>query len=81
MSDFEITALLARLHTKITPMLKKRLRWACQQRTQLTARRCTEGEILSELYIHLEPHPSELQPLRRQPRPQSIKKRGKADAA
>jgi len=50
---------MARVSTRVTHLLKKRLQHACAQRREETARRVPEGEILSELAKYLDPHPDE----------------------
>jgi hypothetical protein len=49
----------ARVNTRVTRAFKMRLQWACEKRERETARRVPEGEILSEMSVHLEPHPEE----------------------
>lgn len=48
-----------KIHSRVTRLFKMRLQWACEQRERETARKVPEGEILSELAIHLDPHPEE----------------------
>jgi hypothetical protein len=76
----------ARVNTRVTKVFKLRLQWACEKRQQETARRATEGEILSEMKDHLEPHPEEANgasptPKKRGPKSEGRKKRAKASVA
>lgn len=48
-----------RVNTRVTNLFKKRLQWACEKRSEETARHVTEGEILSEFAHQMEPHPDE----------------------
>jgi len=65
----------SRVNTRVTAVFKMRLKWACKQREKATARRVPEGEILSEMGVHLDPHPEEANGALRKKQPKAEAKK------